>query len=301
MEKKKCFITGVCGFIGGHLYDYLKNKNEVWGIDNLFHSTRSDIPFQYGDIRFKYDLENHIKNCDVVFHCAAQIHVDKSIQNPQETIDINVGGTLNILDLVRKYNKEMIFASSSEVYGSYKEKISEKNLLNPQSPYGASKAGADRLCKAYFDTYGIKAAILRNFNCFGIYQNETSYGGVIAIFTRQAFQNKPLYIFGLGEQERDYIYFTDAVKGYEFCLEKKLWGRPINIGTGRTIKINDLAKKIIKLTGSKSKIVHLKPRAGEVQKLCADTTYAKSLGFKIETDFDKNLSDYIKWYYKNNL
>ena len=294
-------ITGCAGFIGSHLLEKLKTEgHSVVGIDNYFHSCRNkewrkEHKIEKVDIRD--NIDEYVRDCDIVFHCAAIIHVDYSIKYPRETIDINVNGTLNVLEAVNKYKKEMVFASSSEVYGSSQSnRMDESHPLDCQSPYAASKVAGDRLCKAFYDTYGTKVAILRNFNTFGPYQADDSYGGVIAIFTRRALLGEDLPIFGSGTQERDYMWIDDAIRGYELCVEKKLWGETINIGSGKTISINDLAELIIKITGSKSKIVHIAPRPGEVIRLCADTSKAEKLGFKSKTNFTDNLIEYVQFY-----
>lgn len=295
--KRKILITGAAGFIGGHLYDECERLGwEVIGIDNFSHPSEhpKNGRVKYADIRYYHDIEPFVKEVDVVAHLAAQIHVDKSILNPQETIDTNVTGTLNVLEAVRVHNKHMVFASSSEVYGTSQAPfISELHPLDAQSPYAASKVAGDRLCLAYYHTYGTKVSILRNFNTFGPYQNDASYGGVIAIFTKKALENDTLNIFGSGDQRRDYMHVKDAVRAYLFCVEKELWGEPINIGTGQTITINELAKEIVSYTNSKSDIQHTVARPGEVQRLCADTTKAVVKGFVGTTDFIKDLHLYI--------
>jgi len=301
----KVFITGSAGFIASHLWDYLRERgHSVEGIDNFSHACRhpENHRVSYGDIRYYQDVEKYIKWADIVIHCAAQIHVDKSITNPQETIDVNVSGTLNILEAVRKYDKRLVFASSSEVYGtSQTEAMDELHPLDGQSPYAASKTAGDRLCKAYFDTYGTKITVLRNFNTFGKYQNDTSYGGVIAIFTRRALNNEDIVVFGDGTQSRDYMDIKDALRGYELCMsEDNLIGETINVGTGKTITINEVAEIIKKLTKSKSKIVHANSRPGEVMRLCADITRAKENGFEPQTDFEKDINDYVQWYQSSN-
>jgi len=299
----KILITGSAGFIGSHLYAKLKNDgHEVVGIDNWFHACNHPITTEVkrGDILNIELIDGLVKWSDTVFHLAAQIHVDRSILYPYETAEINIIGTLNILEAVRKYNKQMVFASSSEIYGSSQEEfMNERHPLDAQSPYAASKVAGDRLCKSYNDTYKSKVAILRNFNTFGPYQADTSYGGVIAIFVKNALLGKPLNIFGSGEQERDYMSVLDAIKGYELCVEKELWGKPINISTGKTIKIKTLAEIIKNITKSKSEIVNVEPRAGEVQRLCGDNSFARSLGFVSETDFERDLNEYINWYKKD--
>ena len=300
----KVFITGASGFIASHLWDYLEFKgHSVEGIDNFSHACKhpKNNRVSYGDIRYYPDVEKYIKWADVVIHCAAQIHVDKSITNPQETVDVNVTGTLNILEAVRKYDKRLVFASSSEVYGTSKEdEMDEFHALDGQSPYAASKTAGDRLCKAYFDTYGTRVTILRNFNTFGRYQNDTSYGGVIAIFTARALKGEDLNIFGDGEQERDYMDVKDAVRGYELCMNDDLIGEVINVGTGKTITINKLADLIKKLTKSKSKIKHVDARSGEVKRLCANIELATSYGYRPQTNLEKDLSAYVDWYSDNN-
>lgn len=296
----KYLITGAAGFIGSHLFKKLiDEKKSVIGIDNFSHASKNPIitEVQYADIRYYNDVEPLVEWADVVYHLAAQIHVDKSILNPQETIDVNVTGTLNVLEAVRKHHKKMVFASSSEVYGtSQTGAMSEDHPLDAQSPYAAAKVAGDRLCKSYADTYGTQVAILRNFNAFGEYQNDSSYGGVIAIFTRRALSNQQLEIYGDGNQQRDYMHVRDAIRGYELLSEQEYWGKPVNIGTGETISINELAEAIIRITGSKSEIVHVRPRAGEVMKLCADITKAKQLGFVPSTDLEKDLTTYIQFY-----
>ena len=195
----------------------------------------------------------------------------------------------------------MIYASTSEVYGSARtEKISEEHPLDAQSVYAASKLAADRLCKAYSDTYGTDVRILRNFNTFGNYQRYNSYGGVIAIFVDRALHNKPPIINGDGKQERDYIHITDALRGYELIAEKGKRGQPINIGTGKSISINEIARLVQRFTGCPQPI-HTDARPGEVRRLCADITKAKSIGFIPKTQFETNLEDYIKWRKKHLL
>jgi len=303
----KILITGAAGFIGSHLFEKFRKQggHEVIGIDDFSHPSKNPVRAFVGseDVRDKDFIPQAVKWADVVYHLAAQIHVDKSIKNPEDTIDRNVLGTLNILEACRKFKKKLIFASSSEVYGtSQTEFMSENHPLDGQSPYAASKIAGDRLCKAYIDTYKMDIAILRNFNTFGPYQNDgeegKSYGAVIGIFTRAALQNKPITIFGDGGQQRDYMYITDALRGYELAFG---YTGPLNIGTGQTISINELAEMIIELTNSKSKIVYVEPRPGEVQRLCADITRAKSLGFEPETDFKKHLAKYVAWAKQNLL
>lgn len=301
-DSMKVFITGIKGFIGSHLALHMsKLGHDVLGIDNLMHPCALRLPrsfFRYGDVRYYQDLAPFIFNADAIFHLAAQIHVDKSITNPQETIDINVGGTLNVLEACRKAHKKLIFASSSEVYGTAQElTMNEAHPLDPQSPYAASKAMADRLCHSYFKTYDLDITVCRNFNVFGKFQSFDSYGGVIARFCHRVLQGNPPQIFGTGEQVRDYMNVDDAVNAYQLCMSPALKGESINFGTGETISVNEIADLIIQTIGDKNiKPVNIRPRQGEVMRLCADITKAKKLGFEPKTDVRKDIAAYAKWY-----
>jgi len=292
----RVMISGSNGFIGSHLMEYLENKGyEVIGLDNGRWSTRRMHNTVEGDIRDKGLVDLLVSQVDEVYHLAAQINVDYGNEHPEETVDINIQGTLNLLEACRKHGKRMIFASTSEVYGSSQtEKITEEHPLDCQSIYAASKVGADRLCKSYSDAYSVDVRILRNFNTFGPYQRFDSYGGVISIFTDRALRNKPPIIYGDGEQERDYIWITDALAGYELVAEKGIPGEPINVGSGYTVTVNRIAELIRRYTGCPEPI-HTKPRPGEVRRLCAGIDKAKRLGFNPSTNFEKHLEEYIIW------
>jgi UDP-glucose 4-epimerase len=297
----KIFVTGIRGFIGSYLAKSLQEDgHQVLGIDNLFHPSSNKIPksmWRWADVRYYSGVSSYIANCDVVFHLAAQINVDQSINDPQFTSDINVGGTLNILEACRKFNKRLIFASSSEVYGTaMTAKIKEDHPLNPHSPYSATKVAGDRLAYSYWVTYGLPVTIVRNFNTFGAHQSFDSYGGAIAKFVYRASRGLPPQIYGDGTQERDYMSVEDAVHAYKLCLDHVTDGKVINFGTGKTVTVKDLADMVVKHVGANVVPEHVEPRAGEVQKLCADISLAQSLGFKPKTDFEADLVKYLDWF-----
>jgi UDP-glucose 4-epimerase len=285
-------IIGAAGFIGSHLADYLSKKHNVTGLDNFSHACgyQGDYPIVYGDVRYLEEIEEQIKNCDIIYHLAAQINVDKSILFPQETFDINIQGTKNVLDCARKYNKIVIFASTSEVYGEYKGKIKEDLVCNPQSPYAVSKLCADKLCQNYYNLYGVETYIIRCFNVFGPRQSSGVYGAVIPIFADLVKSNKPPTIFGSGKQRRDYIYVSDVVRAYELIPTiKKLVGKEINVATGKSHSINEVANLIIKLLEKKLKPVHVEARKGEVMKLEANISKIKKYGWKPLISFKEGL------------
>ena len=288
-------ISGAAGFIGHHLKKRLKSKgHQVIGIDNFQWSTVEDSEVEEMDVRNRLEIDRLIQQVDVVCHLAAQISVDKSIANPQETIDINVNGTLNVLEACVKHKKKLVFASSSEIYGTSQSGfMSESHPLDAQSVYGASKIMGDRLCKAYYDTYGLDVSILRSFNTFGPGQRMDSYGGVIAIFTDRVLKGLPPRIYGTGEQKRDYIWIEDALSGYELAISTDLKGKPMNIASGISYSVNDIAKMICEKINPSIKPQHIEERKGEVQELKGDISFAQSLGFRLKTDFEKNLQEYI--------
>lgn len=307
----KILITGGAGFIGSHLCEkYTKEGHTVLCLDNYMNGNLTNIRhlLNYrnfklinGDIRDFDLLEKITRDIDAVFHLAAQIHVDRSIIESKMTYDINVLGTQNILEVARTYDVEkVIHASTSEVYGSAQyAPIDEKHPLDAPHPYGASKIAADRMCFAYSETYGMNICVMRSFNLFGPRQKDSGYGGAISLFTKRVLSNMPPIIYGDGEQTRDYTYVEDIVDAYDLILNNKPQKEPINFGTGKEIKIIDLAKEIIKLCGKEGNIepVHVEQRPGEVKRLVADVSKAKEfLGWEPKHTIEEGLAKFIDWY-----
>jgi UDP-glucose 4-epimerase len=308
----KLLITGGAGFIGSHLCDiYTKKGYTVLCLDNFMSGNLMNVRhlLSYrnfklinGDVRDFNLLEKIMRNVDTVFHLAAQIHVDRSIVEPRLTYEINVLGTLNVLEAARIYDvRRVIYVSSSEVYGSAQYvPMDENHPLNAPHPYGASKIAADRMCRAYIETYNMDICIMRPFNIFGPRQKDTGYGGAVSIFTKRVLANMPPIIYGDGEQTRDYTYVKDILVAFNKILNyEKPLKEPINFGTGREIKIIDLANKIIELCGKKGELepVHVAPRPGEVRRLVADFSRARRiLGWEPKYTLEDGLREFIDWY-----
>jgi len=303
------FLTGSEGFIGTHLKKRLiKEGHTVVGLDNLSHSCKHSMGGNviYRDILNINDCSLFIKQCDYIIHLAAQINVEYSILNPSLTLATNTIGTLAVLEMATKYNKPIIFASTTEIYGDKQtEKMAEAHPTNPKSPYAASKLGADGLCKAFYHSYGTKVIIVRNFNTFGKYQSDDAWGAVIAIFADRLNNNLPPIVFGDGTQRRDFMGYKDAIDFYMLLLNDKTgkhWGEEYNVGMGKSISMNELAKKMIKIYGKENyiKLIHGKPRPGEVKDFVCDNTKARKLGWNPNTDFDKLLKEYVEWKLEND-
>lgn len=308
----KILITGGAGFIGSHLCEkYVNEGHDVLCLDNFMSGNLTNIKhlLDYrnfklirGDIRDYELLEKIMQDVEVIFHMAAQIHVDRSYIEPKPTYDINVMGTQNVLEAARLHDaKKIICASTSEVYGSAQyAPIDENHPLNAPHPYGASKIAADRMCFAYNQTYRMNISIMRLFNVFGPKQRDVGYGGVISIFTRRILNNIPPIIYGDGQQTRDYTYIKDAIKAYDLVLKRdESLDGPVNFGSGKEISIADLAGTIIEMCGKKGNIkpVHTAARPGEVNRLIANASKAKSiLGWQPEYGFQEGLKEFIDWY-----
>lgn len=308
----KMLITGGAGFMGSHLCEkYTKEKHTVICLDNFMNGNLINIRhlLNYrnfklinGDIRDSDLLEKVVRDVDVIFHLAAQIHVDRSIIEPKLTYEVNVLGTQNILEAARIYDvRKVIYTSTSEVYGSAQYvPMDENHPLDAPHPYGASKIAADRVCYAYSQTYGMDISIMRPFNTFGPKQKDSGYGGAISIFVKRTLNGMPPIIYGDGSQTRDYTYIKDMVKAFDAVLDhNEPIIEPINFGTGREIKIIDLANKIIDLCGRSSNIrpVHVEPRPEEVERLVAETSRAKELlGWEPEYTLEDGLTEFVDWY-----
>ena len=248
----KVLVTGGAGFIGSHLVDKLiEEKNEVVVIDDLSLGKQEFVnpaaSFYKMDIRDFSSIKNLFGGCEAVFHLAADPRLPLSIENPLLTHEINVTGTLNVLEACRMANvKKVIFSSSCAVYGDQVLPISEKNEPNPKSPYGLHKLIGEEYMRLYSDLFGLKTVSLRYFNVYG--PRKTAEGGypmVIPIFLKQKKEGKKLTIVGDGEQTRDYINVKDVVLANLIVWNSNLKsGECLNIGSGKQTSVNKIAEVI---------------------------------------------------------
>lgn len=271
----KVLITGGAGFIGSHLAEaYLEKGDEVYIVDDLSTGSEANIEFLQKDARFSKRLFVYIDTilnhetmleligiCDVVFHLAAAVGVRYILDNPLESIKINIQGTEKVLELCAKFKKKVLIASSSEVYGKHTHAplVETDNIVyGPSSKsrwsYAASKLMDEFTALAYYRTKGLEVTIARLFNTIGPRQTG-AYGMVVPRFIAQALNNDPLTVYGDGLQTRTFTGVTDVVRAFMGLVEKaEAFGQVFNIGGTEEITILDLAKKVISLTGSSSEI-----------------------------------------------
>ena len=300
----RVLVTGGAGFIGSHLVDRLVDEGfEVVVLDNFStgnlenlrsHIGKENFRIIKGDVRNKTDVKEAVEDVDCIFHLAAIVSVELSVKNPLLVNEVNVCGTLNILEESLKLNlKRFVYLSSCAVYGDPMYlPIDEKHPTKPLSPYGVSKLAAEHYCIAFYKVYGIQTVCLRLFNVYGPRQSKGPYSGVISRFIDRLKCGKPPIIYGDGEQTRDFIFVDDVV---DACLRamncRNCVGESINVGSGVETSINELARIISGLFGmQKIKPVYTKPRIGEVGRSCADMDKAeKLLGLKPKVSLEEGL------------
>jgi len=257
-----------------------------------------------GDVRqIPGSLIRKLRRIDGVCHLAAVTDVQESIKNPILTSDVNLMGTLRVLETARKLKAErVVFASSAAVYGMIKRfPAAEDASIAPISPYGASKAASELYCRAFEEDCGVETVSLRYFNVYGPKQLPSQYSGVISIFARRILRGQPLTIFGDGSQSRDFVYVKDVVDATSRALQGTFQSRVFNIASGTETKIRKLAETMQRLVGRRPGVKFLPPRLGDPYRGVADITKAhKELGFSPRTSLRDGLSTTIQWYHNQH-
>jgi len=295
MHSLRILVTGGAGFVGSHLVDWLmKEGYEVIVLDNFSagkveniqcHLDSQRFHLVKGDVRNLEDVSKAVRDVDVVFHLAAIINVPLSIENPLLVNDVNIQGTVNLLEASLKKNiKRFIYISTCAVYGEARYlPINEEHPIMPLSPYGISKFTAEYYCKIFNKIHDLKTVCLRFFNVYGPRQSEGPYSGVITQFISRLRQGKPPIIYGDGKQTRDFVYVKDVVEACMLALNSQnCGGEVINIGTGKPTTINELAKVLMRMFGETDvKPEHAPIRAGDIRNSYANISKAETaLGYK---------------------
>ncbi|PWA12711.1 UDP-glucose 4-epimerase [Pueribacillus theae] len=280
----KAIVTGGAGFIGSHLVEELINNGaEVHVLDNLtsgdLHNIHSSTVVHIEDIRSEKAKEIILREKpDALFHLAAQADVERSIRNPRDDADVNINGTINVLQAGHEASvKKVIFSSTSAVYGSLqKELISEDDLAIPISYYGLSKLTAEAYIRLFSQLYGISYTILRYGNVYGPRQLAKGEGGVIAVFLDKIKNKSPLIIYGDGEQTRDFVYVKDVVQANLFAINRGNQ-KTIHISTAQSTSINHLLKMLKQIHRSEIDTVFKPARIGDIKHSCLDNRRAHQL------------------------
>jgi NAD dependent epimerase/dehydratase len=318
--NKKVLITGADGFIGSHLVESLLDEDydvkafvyynsfNSWGwLDTLSKDRQKNINIFAGDIRDSAGVREAVKGNGLVFHLAALIGIPFSYHSPESYVDTNIKGTLNVLQACRDYNVErVILTSTSEVYGTAQfVPINEKHPLQPQSPYSATKIGADSIADSFYRSFDLPLTIARPFNTYGPRQSARAI--IPTVITQLLNGNKQIKI-GSINTTRDLNYVLDTCKGFMALANcDAAIGSVVNIGSGKEISIGELARLLIDMINPNAKIIsediRKRPDKSEVERLLCDNNLIKDLtGWKPEVSLKAGLRKTIEWFSnKDNL
>lgn len=316
----KVLVTGADGFIGSHLTEELVkqgydvkafvyyNSFNSWGwVDTFSQELKDKIEIFAGDIRDPNGVRTAMEDCDTVFHLAALIGIPFSYHSPDSYVDTNIKGTLNILQAAKLLNtKRVLVTSTSEVYGTAQfVPITEKHPFQGQSPYSATKIGADRLAESFYRSFDLPVTIVRPFNTYGPRQSARA---VIPTIIIQLLNGHKEIKLGDLTPTRDLVFVKDIVNGFiEIAKSNKTIGEEINIATQSEISIGDLANEIINQINPNAKIVcdeqRIRPENSEVRRLLGSNEKLKKLtNWKQKYSLEKGLKETIEWFANpNNL
>jgi UDP-glucose 4-epimerase len=305
LSGERILVTGGSGFIGSNLVKALVAGGcGVTVLDDLSSGYRSNLePFPgvrlvEGDVRDPHAVDEAIRGASVVFHLAASVGNKRSIDAPLVDAEINVLGTLRVLEAARAHRvRKVVYSSSAGIFGELKTlPIREDHAIEPDTPYGSTKLCAEKLCLSYAKLYPLEAVCLRYFNVYGPNQRFDAYGNVIPIFAFQMLRGEPLTIFGDGEQTRDFVNVADVVQANVKAAAANGVSGAFNIGSGASLSINRLVAMIEAAAEMTATVRHGSPRAGDVRDSIADIrAAAAAIGFAPLVSMEDGLAEYKQW------
>jgi UDP-glucose 4-epimerase len=300
----RVLITGGAGFIGSHIAEYYASRAQVRVLDNLRSGYKEnlqglDVEFIEGSVTDRQVVKKAVCGVDYIFHLAAMISVPESMEKPAECVQINTLGTLNVLQEAAAAGvKKLCFSSSAANYGDNPTVPKLETMIpEPKSPYAITKLDGEYYCDMFSAEGWLQTACMRYFNVFGPRQDPNSaYAAAIPIFIYKAIRNEPITIFGDGEQTRDFIYVKDIVTANDYLAANQNLTGVYNVAYGKRQTINDIARKIIELTGSTASIEYAPPRPGDVKHSQAGIDKITSAGFHPASNFDQGLLKTIDYF-----
>lgn len=305
----KVLVTGAAGFIGSHLCRRLVAEgHEVVGLDDLSAGhvgNLADVPdldLVKADLRDAEAVAKAAAGCDAILHHGARKSVPRSIREPEVFTEVNVGGTLNVLLAARERSANVVFASSSSVYGDQDVYPLRENLEpRPRSPYAATKVAGEALVRAWWHSYGVPTVTLRYFNVYGPWQDPASeYAAVIPRFATACLGRGRPVIYGDGEQARDFTYIDDVVDANLLAMEApvRAFGLVLNAGAGREpTTVNRLLELVATSAGATAEPVHEPPREGDIRRSEADISLARELlGYDPKVAIDEGVRRTVEWF-----
>jgi len=298
----RVLVTGGAGFIGSHIVEHFQGKAEVRVLDNLrsgFKQNLSSLQHEFikASILDRETVRRMMAGVDCVFHLAAMISVPESMQQPVECNEINTRGTLVVLEeAARAGVNKLVFSSSAAIYGDNPTVPKVETMLpEPKSPYAITKLDGEYYCRMFAAEGRLQATCLRYFNVFGPRQDPKSqYAAAVPIFIDRAAKNEPITIYGDGEQTRDFIYVKDIVAANVFFATQSAVTGVFNVAYGQRITINELARTICQLTGSRSEIKHAAERPGDVKHSMASIDKLRTAGFSATGSLREGLEATVK-------
>jgi len=317
-EEKKILVTGAEGFIGSHLTERLVhlgakvrafvyyNSNNSWGwLDHSTEDVRKSIEIFPGDIRDAYGVKKAMQGQDLVFHLAALISIPFSYNSPQLYVDTNIKGTLHILQAANELKTQRVMiTSTSEVYGTARYiPIDEEHPFQGQSPYSATKIGADRLAESFHRSFDLPVTIVRPFNTYGPRQSARA---VIPTIITQLLGGEEVIKLGSLDPTRDFVFVEDTVEGYiQIARSEDTIGEEINIASHVEISIGQLTQEIINQINPDARIVkdkvRVRPKNSEVKRLLGTNAKLKHLtDWKLQFSLERGLRKTISWFSDNN-